>query len=182
MMSVATASIEAGQRARREGRSTDAARAFRDAIAAAQATDDAAALARARVGLGQIERDLGRRDAALREYEAAVAVLRTLDEPLALAHAIRHAGDILSEMGRVEAATECYEEALATYRSRPDAPALDLANALRGFALVSEAVQPHRAAASWHEARALYAEAGVPAGVAECDAHLAGQRRGTGRP
>lgn len=53
---------------------------------------------------------------------------------------------------------------------------LDLANALRLAAHAREATGGV-ATAAWREARLLYAQSDVAAGVAECDRHLAG---GTG--
>ena len=64
-----------------------------------------------------------------------------------------------------------YREALAIYRRNERTPPLDLANALRGFALLKG--RSAEANALWQEARDLYAAVGVEAGVAESSGRLA---------
>lgn len=62
---------------------------------------------------------------------------------------------------------------LAIYREHTGRSDLDLAKALRGFALLKEAageVEPARFL--WLEARSLYEAAHVQGGVQESDAHL----------
>ena len=54
---------------------------------------------------------------------------------------------------------------------------LDLANALRGFALLcGDTGQRQEAEAMWLEAKSLYLESDVPAGVEESDAQLTALR------
>lgn len=83
------------------------------------------------------------------------------------AHALRHVGDIAVERGEIAIAVAAAQEAVALYRSIGDR-SLNLANALRVAALALEA----EARGHWFEARALYAAAGVDAGIAEADARL----------
>ena len=60
------------------------------------------------------------------------------------------------------------------YRKHPETPPLDLANAIRGLALLkSDSKRPESARALWHEARELYAAVNVEAGVAESNHRLA---------
>jgi tetratricopeptide (TPR) repeat protein len=133
-------------------------------------TDEGRALAMR----AKAERDAGRSEAAIALYGEAAETARRDGDVLALAHRLRHIGDIHLEAGRIAEAGLCYDEALALYRSRADAKPLDLANALRPMGLLSEArKEPDAARRHWTEARALYAKAGVAAGVAECDRHLA---------
>ena len=154
--------------ARLEHRFGDAKRDLAEAVKSSRKQNDRRRLARALGGLGQIQRDLHNNDDALRLYEEAGEIYRALDDPLKLAHTVRHVADILRHMERFPAATTSYAEALGIYRARPERHALDLANALRGFALLKEAVGENaEARAMWEEAGALYAEVNVESGVVE---------------
>jgi tetratricopeptide (TPR) repeat protein len=166
--------VASGFEARRRRSPSEALRQFEAAATVARARADSAGLAAALEGQGQVERDLGHTGPALARYESAVALLRTVAAPLRLAHAMRHVADILVEHGEIAAARPHYEEALAIYRADPSTPDLDLANALRGFAIARErAGLPGPAAALWREARELYIAAGVPAGSDEAARRLA---------
>ncbi|HZS29419.1 MAG TPA: tetratricopeptide repeat protein [Candidatus Angelobacter sp.] len=162
----------------------DAKQDLVEAVALARTSKDPLQLAQTLTALGQIERDLHRPDEALHHYEEAAAVYRSADHrladyraadvPLKLAHTVRHIGDIHRHEGRMESAGACYQEALAIYRAHPKTPPLDLANALRGFALLKEAVGDTQTAKSlWEEAGKLYASVNVEAGVAESKRRLA---------
>ena len=129
-------------------------------------------------------RDAGDPYEALVRQRRAVALLRDAGDSLALAHAVRHLADILIEAGQTAEAAPAISEMLALYRSAPDAPPLDVANALRSAALQAEAIQDSDTAwIFWIQARARYepldalfermtGQPGNP-GVAEADAHLA---------
>ena len=117
--------------------------------------------------LGYAERSQGQLVEALAHYQEAAAIYRQLDDPLALAHTVRHVGDIHRQMGHPELAEPCYNEALALYRAnREAAQPLDLANAIRAMAVLKDQGD------LWKEARDLYAELGVQAGVDECNRRL----------
>ncbi len=143
------------------------------AVALARRHDDPVALARALHGRANVERDRGRREVALRLYREAVPLCRRGDDPLVLAHTVRHLGDVLREMGDLEGAEPCYTEALALYRVHSSPPLLDVANAVRRMAILRETRdEREEARALWREARDLYREAGIEAGVSESSAHL----------
>jgi tetratricopeptide (TPR) repeat protein len=149
--------LKEGYEARRAHHSNDAKAAFAQAVALSQESQNQTLFAQSLTGLGQIERDLGEIEASLEHYQQAVSIFRALDNPLRLAHTIRHAGDILRESNQHAPALPCYEEALAIYRSHPETNTLDLANTLRGFALLqSELGKPQAAIELWKEAGALY--------------------------
>ncbi len=117
---------------------------------------------------GRTARNAGDLAGALRGYEAAVAQLRTMDAPLRLAHTVRHVADMQREAGEFEAAKTNYAEALAIYRQDAATGTLDLANTLRGYGLLMEALGDHSTArAMWAEAGKLYAIVGVQAGIDE---------------
>jgi tetratricopeptide (TPR) repeat protein len=162
-----------GHQARREHRLDDAKRILAEAVKAARLSKHEFLMARAFTELGRIERDLRETDGALRHYEEAAAIYRRLDESLTLAHTVRHIGDILRESGLLLAAKPCYRESLKIYRSHAETPPLDLANAIRGYALLQEEIGENQEAVTlWREARELYTVASVQAGVDEGDRRI----------
>jgi tetratricopeptide (TPR) repeat protein len=165
--------LKQGYQARRENRLAEAKALFAEAVNLCREAGDRAMLARAFTGLGQIESDLHESSAALGHYEDAVAIYRTLGDPLILAHTVRHIGDILRRQGKLELAAPCYCEALEIYRAKEQTPPLDLANAIRGYALLKgEAGESEEAKRLWQEAGSLYAAVGVEAGVAEAQRRM----------
>lgn len=97
------------------------------------------------------------------------------------AHALRHWADILRREGQVDASLTLYREVLDLYRTAPDTAPMNLANALRGFALLqSHPVPGDSALAAWREARDIYAANGVDAGVEECEHWLSRAEQETG--
>jgi len=104
-------------------------------------------------------------------YARAAALSREAGAPLLQAHALRHLSDIDREAGHSSEALGHAEQAAAVYRAKGQP--LDLANALRLKALALDDLRrPDQAAVVWAEARDLYAETEVAAGVAECAARL----------
>jgi tetratricopeptide (TPR) repeat protein len=166
--------LKLGYQARREERLADAKAHFAEAVELCRISGDNAMLAQALTGLGQIERDLGQLDAAVMLYLEAAELYRAMDRPLALAHTVRHVGDILRNQVRLDLAEPHYREALEIYRSHGETPPLDLANAIRGYALLKAGTgHKDEAAILWQEAGGLYAQVGVQAGVAESEAQVA---------
>jgi tetratricopeptide (TPR) repeat protein len=171
---VVDALIEAAWRARREGRYLDAEGGLRDAIDASRGAEAWPQLASALGKLAHVLRDLGRDDEALPISEEAVRVSRSCGDASQLAHAVRHLGDLHRGAGRLVEAERCYTEALALYRAEPSPDALDVANALRPAALLKASQGDRaRARALFAEARALYQQAGIVAGVEECSRQMA---------
>lgn len=112
---------------------------------------------------------------AERLYRLGAELARAEDDTILRAHALRHISDLARECGDFTLALSQAEEAVALYRTAADARPLDLANALRLTALALEGLNsPHAAVPAWQEARRLYVQLGVQAGVDECDRHLAG--------
>jgi tetratricopeptide (TPR) repeat protein len=165
--------------ARRENRLADARRDLVEAVEICRKAGVPAELAEALTGLGQIERDLQRNDAARQHYEEAVAIYRAQGDALVLAHTVRHVADIHRHDGSRELAERCYQEALHIYRSYERTPPLDLANAIRGLAILKDdAGEAEEARSLWEEARELYTAVKVEAGVAESNRRLARLERG----
>jgi tetratricopeptide (TPR) repeat protein len=115
----------------------------------------------------------GRTADARNSYARAAALSRESGAPLLQAHALRHLSDIDREAGHPEQALAHAEQAAALYRANGHRASIDMANALRLRALALDGLRrATRAEAAWVEARNLYAEAGVGAGVAECERRL----------
>ena len=166
--------IEKATRARLENRLADARRSWMEAVTLSREAKRTGALIQSLKGLGESERDLGNDAGALTLYEEAVVLCRGEDEAQVLAHTVRHLGDIHSDLGQWGLARPCYEEALALYRCDASTAPLDLANAIRPFAILKERAGGKEAArALWEEARTLYELVGVAAGVAESSSRLA---------
>jgi tetratricopeptide (TPR) repeat protein len=162
-----------GYQARRENRIADSRAVFIQGVRSAAEEGDRPALAEALCGLGQAERDIGNLSAAQHHYAGAATLYREIGPPERLAYAIRHEADILREESRSAEAEPLYLEAASIYREQGDKAALDLANTLRGLALLAESSgKPDIAKSLWQEARQLYARCNVQAGVAECDEKL----------
>ncbi len=119
-------------------------------------------------------REAGRAFDARDAWARAAALSREARLPLLQAHALRHLSDLDREADRLDQALAHAGQAAALYRANGQGASLDMANALRLTALSLDGLRrPDAATAAWTEARNLYAEAGVAAGVAECQARLA---------
>src|SRR2546430_4915129 len=110
----------------------------------------------------------------------AVASARRREDPLKLAHTIRHLGDAYYYAGRWALAEPCYVEALSIYRRHERSPQLDLANAIRSFAVLKDEVGAAEQSQSlWQEAHDLYVALKISAGGGTNAAR--GARLGPGR-
>ena len=104
----------------------------------------------------------------------AVASPRNGHDQLKLAHRVRHLGEAHYYARHPSMAERCFVEALSIYRRHEHAPPLDLANAIRSFAVLKqERGATEDARRLWQEAHDLYLTLNVPAGVAESAARLA---------
>lgn len=165
--------IKRAAQARRENRLSDAYRDAEEAVRLSRLASTRAGLSRALMMLGQIERDQDRAENALPYYQEAVSLCREEGDALRLAHTVRHLADLHREAGRLDLAAPYYDEALALYRDDPRTAPLDLANAIRGFALLKDGRgDTEESRRLWEEARVLYLEVGVQEGVEECSARL----------
>jgi tetratricopeptide (TPR) repeat protein len=169
---VAEKLLARGYDARRAQNSDEARRIFSEALALCR-KDNLPELPLALAGLAQIERDLGNTAAALNYYSEAATIHRAHDA-LALAHTLRHIADIHRESAQPQLAAPLYAEALAIYRANADTPSLDLANCLRGCALLEQDLgHNERARDLWSEAGGLYSSVNVEAGVKEAERRMA---------
>lgn len=174
MRGTAETLLDQGFQARRERRLAEARHHFAEAVDLCREVGDQRLLVSALSRSAQIERDQHHLDAAVELYAEAVAICRTLNEPLVLAHTVRHLADILRNQASWDLAAPHYQEALDIYRGHSQTPPLDLANAIRGFALLKANIGDAKEARQmWLEARGLYADVGVQAGVDEADKQIA---------
>jgi tetratricopeptide (TPR) repeat protein len=163
-----------GYQARRENRAADSRAIFLKAVRSASEEGDRPALAEALCGLGQAERDIGSLEPARHVYANAAVLYRQIGPPARLAYALRHEADILRELGLPAEAEPLYLEAEGIYRQQGEDAELDLANTLRGLALVNESTGRTDASRSlFEQARELYIKCNVEAGAAECSRKLA---------
>ena len=123
--------------------------------------------------MAQAERDIGNPEAASHHYANAAVLYRELKQPERLAYATRHEADILRESLRISEAEPLYLEAEKILREIGEGALLDLANTLRGLALVNESMgKSDVSKALWNEARELYAKCKVDDGIAESEMRL----------
>jgi len=162
-----------GYRARAENDPAESRAAFFEAVRIASLEADRPSLAEALCGLAQAERDIGALGPASHQYANATLLYREIGPPARLAYALRHEADVLREMCRPAEAQPLYLEAETIYRQLGGQAVLDLANTLRGLALVNEsAAKMDASKAPWQEAHELYAKCNVEAGIAECNKKL----------
>jgi len=108
-------------------------------------------------------------------YAQAAALSREAGAPLLRAEALRHLSDLDRDARRPVEALAHADQAVALYRRHAALDNPDLTSALRLMALALDDLgRGQGATALWTEARDRYAAAGASAGVAECEARLAG--------
>ena len=166
--------IEKGWEAVRAGHLGDARDLFAQAGAESRFNPDRRLRARALAALAKVERDLLRHVTAVEKYRESAAIYKALGDELAWAHVVRHVADIFREQKKLQESSTAYQEAFAVYSRRTDGDGLDFANALRGFALLKDALgYRDEALLMWRCAIPLYQAAGVAAGVVECQSNIA---------
>jgi tetratricopeptide (TPR) repeat protein len=173
MDETANALLQRARQARKGYRTEDARRDLAAANELFRHGGPQTELARALTELGRLERDLLHYDSARENYEGAAEIYRAQADALKLTHTIRHVGDILRNAGRGSLAEPYHKEALDIYRRDERTLPMDLANVIRGLALLkADAGAVEESRALWSEARDLHSAVGVKEGVAECDRQL----------
>ena len=166
--------LEQARNAKRDHRLNDATSLLRNALEENRSSEDYALQATLYEELAYVERSLHDLEAAQQHYLQSADIYRHLDNPLKTAHTLRHAADILREQSKSEKVAHLYSEALAIYRQRKETPHLHLANAIRGFALLKTDIgERQQALKLWLEARDLYREVNIEAGVSESTTRIA---------
>jgi len=163
-----------GYQARRQNELAESRAAFFEAVRKAALEADRPSLAEALCGLAQAEHGIGNLQAAAHQFSNAVVLYRELGLQERLAFALRHEADVLRELLKFTEAEPLYREAEEIYRQLGESARLDLANTLRGLALLKKATaRLEESKALWQEARQLYSICHVEAGIEECDKQLA---------
>lgn len=165
--------LERAAKARREGRPREALKDYDRALEFSRASSNRQQLRQALNGLGQVERDQGNFVAAQTHYEELAGLYSNDSEPVQRAHALRHLADVLRLQTKFEEAETLYLDVLEAYEGSPGVGPLHVANALRPYAILlgkSNRVDDSRQL--WKQARQIYLDQGITAGVEECDERL----------
>lgn len=135
-MRPSTSCLRGVYQARREVRLADSRAIFIEAVRKASIEADRPSLAEVLCGLAQAERDIGSPEAASHHYANAAVLYRQVGPPARLAYAIRHEADVLREMCQPAKAEPLYQEAEGICRQLGEKATLDMANTIRGLALL----------------------------------------------
>jgi len=166
--------LEHGRQAKREHRLKYARSIFQKALDESRSSENRTLRGTLYAELAYVERKLGELEHSKTHYLLAAEACRQLDQPLRWVHNARHAADVLREQGRRDESGRLYAEVLETYRASQGAVRLDLANALRGYALLKgQTGAVEEACRLWREAGDLYHSENVDAGVDECAKQIA---------
>ncbi len=144
------------------------------ATKAANSEHDNYGLAYALNKLAHLRSDLDGRAVAIDLLRKAADAGRRAQSGLLEGEALRHWADHLRHENRLDEAEPIYWQALESLKSDPETSSLSLGNAYRPIAILyAELSDTPKAIHYWREARELYIEAGIEAGIEECDANLA---------
>lgn len=121
----------------------------------------------------QFESDHGNKEKALAYCRQSVESYHQAGNQDKIAHSTRHLADLHRNLGEIGESERNYRIAIDIYRASRETTNGNLANALRGFALVLEAQgKTTEAIAVWSETRDLYQSCHLPIGVEEAQGHL----------
>ena len=124
--------------------------------------------------LAHLRADLEGREAAIELLREAAEAGRRAQSGLLEGEALRHWADHLRHQNKLNEAETIYWRAMSALKSDPETTPLSLGNAYRPIAILyGELGNGSKAIRYWQEARKLYAEVGIAAGIEECDANLA---------
>ena len=124
--------------------------------------------------LAHLRGDLDGRAAAIELLREAADAGHRAQSGLLKGEALRHWADHLRHESKLNDAEPLYWQALESLKADPETSVLSLGNAYRPIAILyAELGDVEKAINHWQDARQLYVEAGIQAGVEECDANLA---------
>lgn len=110
---------------------------------------------------------------ALELYKRSLEFYRKANNPDKIAHSTRHIADNQRELGKDADSERNYREAVSIYKSTTQTYAGNLANALRGLALILESRSKiPEAIAAWEETKDLYRQCNLQDGVDEAQRNL----------
>ncbi|MCY4130327.1 MAG: hypothetical protein OXG15_13930 [Gammaproteobacteria bacterium] len=117
--------------------------------------------------------DLEGRATAIELLRESADAARRARSGLLEGEALRHWADHLRHENKLDEAEPLYWRALRSLKSDPKTSPLSLGNAYRPIAILYAALgDAAKAISYWDEARRLYDDAGIAAGIEECDANL----------
>jgi len=130
--------------------------------------DDYANRGRAFHILAQFEADQDEYKNALNYYQQSLAFYQKTDLQDKVAHSLRHVADTFYSLNNIEEARSQYESVIEIYHSQENTNDVDIANALRGYALVLEKQNEKVAAAKeWATILSIYEKYNLQAGIKE---------------
>jgi len=116
----------------------------------------------------QIAADQDHWDLAAEYGWKTIEYYRKASDILKLAHALRHQADIMRKLDCGIEAQALYQKALVIYRKEKKTQTIDLANALRGYALnMIDMGLKEQSREVWQEVAGLYAKINLSDGVNE---------------
>ena len=125
----------------------------------------------------QLDYDQGNLSKALELCQESLSYYKKTNLPDRIAHSTRHLADLQCHLGQNAESESNYQVAIGMYRDSPVHQAGNLANALRGFAIVLENRKKiDEAITAWRETKTLYQSLGLEAGVDEATQKLAALR------
>ena len=105
----------------------------------------------------QIEADQDQPKKALELCKKSLLFYRKTKDPQRIAHSVRHVADLETRLKLYQNAEGHYLEALQIYRNHENSGLMDLANALRGYAILLSLInKKEEAILTWKEAKEIY--------------------------
>jgi tetratricopeptide (TPR) repeat protein len=121
----------------------------------------------------QLKTDQGLHIQALPHALKSIEHYRASGEVQHIAHSVRHLADLEFKLGQLDGAEEHYREAIQIYINDDNTTKLNLANTLRGYAMLTESQENIVLALGlWEEVKTLYNSIDIPEGVEEANQHL----------
>lgn len=135
--------------------------------------DDYANRGRAFHILAQFEADQDEYKTALNYYQQSLAFYEKTPFKDKVAHSLRHVADTFYSLNEIEEARSRYENVLEIYSAQEETNDVDMANALRGYALVLEK-QDEKAAAvkEWSTILTIYEKYNLKSGITEAKSKI----------
>lgn len=157
---------------------SECVRLLEQAVAEAKRECDDYGLAYALNKLAHLRGDIEGHEAAIELLREAADAGRRARSGLLEGEALRHWADHLRHENKLDEAEPIYWRAVASLKSDSETSTLSLGNAYRPIAILyAELDDAIKAIRYWEKARKLYTEAGIAAGIEECDANLAKLRQ-----
>ena len=121
----------------------------------------------------QIESDHNNYKKALDYCEQALDYYQKTNDQTVIAHSTRHMADLLVQLANYTEAKKHYDSSIQLYRDNQNSSPLDLANALRGYAICLESLEDlDDASKAWGEVMDLYQALEIEQGVDEAKQHI----------